>query len=54
MLLMSLALCVGACGCSGMNIHLSHNTNKDIDSPLQYTVCYKKAISSPSPTLGKA
>lgn len=42
MLLMLLALCVGACSCSGVNIHLSHNTNKDIDSPLQYTVYYKK------------
>lgn len=43
------------CGYSGMNIHLSHNTNKHIDPPLLYTVRYKrKAISSPSPTLGEA
>lgn len=38
----SLVVCVGACGYSGMNIHLSHNTNKHIDSPLLYTVHYKK------------
>lgn len=44
MVLQLALLCVwgGACGYSGMNIHLSHNTNKHIDPPLLYTVHYKK------------
>lgn len=37
-----LPVCVGACGYSAMDIHLSHRTNKHIDRPLLYTVGHKK------------